>query len=357
MSGNDLLLWWQQDPGTKLAVLGLGSFGNPRRFGRTARRVGAAMPVLAVHAGRPAAGPAASASRMAAPPPPVATREALFGQAGIIATRDIGELTEAVALLASQPVPAGGRVAIVSNTAGAGLLAAEACAGAGLHAAALTGKVRERIRRLLPSGAEVTGPVDTTAMAGPDVFRCCLEQVAADDGVDALLVLTAPTALAELAPAVCAADVAKPLALAVLNQAEAVRLLPGRPGAPGPVPAYASPASAVRALAHAARYGAWRSRPSRPGGFPSCGDLRPAEARALISGFLTRRPCGPGSAGARTRRAELRSTCRPGIPQSGGGCRSSTSRRDRGRHRRGAGTGVRPAGGLRPRRSGDRHAR
>ena len=250
---------------------------------------------------------------MAAPAPPVATREALFGQAGIIATRDIGELTEAVALLASQPVPAGGRVAIVSNTAGAGLLAAEACAGAGLHAAALTGKVRERIRRLLPSGAEVTGPVDTTAMAGPDVFRCCLEQVAADDGVDALLVLTAPTALAELAPAVCAADVAKPLALAVLNQAEAVRLLPGRPGAPGPVPAYASPASAVRALAHAARYGAWRSRPT--GRLPEFGDLRPAEARALISGFLTRVPAGGWLAPDQA--AELLACY--GIPQSGGG--------------------------------------
>ena len=61
VSGNDLLHWWQQDPATKLAVLYLESFGNPRKFGRTARRVGATMPVLTVDAGRSEAG--------SAPPP------------------------------------------------------------------------------------------------------------------------------------------------------------------------------------------------------------------------------------------------------------------------------------------------
>jgi acyl-CoA synthetase (NDP forming) len=124
----------------------------------------------------------------------------------------------------------------------------------------------------------------------PEAFRTCLEQVAADGGVDAVLALTAPTALGDLAPAVCSADVAKPLALAVLSQAETVRLLPGRPGAAGPVPAYASPASAARALAHAARYGAWRASP--PGRLPDVGDLRPDDARGLVRGVLERAPDG-----------------------------------------------------------------
>ena len=282
VSGNDLLRWWEQDPGTRLAVLYLESFGNPRKFGRSARRVGAAVPVLTVDVGRSEAGqPGAAAAT------PAITREALFRQAGIIATRDIGELIDATALLASQPVPAGGGVGIVSNDYGAGLLAADACCDAGLHIAVLDGRIQDALRRLLPPVAAVAGPVDTTAAVRPEIFRRCLELVAADDGVDAVLALTVPTAIADLVPAACSAGVAKPLVLSVLDQAEAVRLLPG---ASGTVPAYAYPESAARALAHAASYGTWRAR--APGQIPVFAGLRPDDARALISGFLGRSPAG-----------------------------------------------------------------
>jgi acyl-CoA synthetase (NDP forming)/L-amino acid N-acyltransferase YncA len=290
VSGNDLLMWWEQDPATTLAVLYLESLGNPRKFARIARHVGAGLPVLTLDAGRSEAGQRAAASHTAAAASPVVTREVLFGQVGIIATRDFGELIDTVALLASQPVPAGGRVAIVSNAGGAGVLAADACADAGLHATVLDCQVQDRLRRLLPPSATVTGPVDTTAAVRPEVFRRCLEQVAADESVDAILVVTVPTAIADLAPAACSAAVSKPLALSMLNQAEAVRLLPGGPEASRSVPAYAYPGSAARALAHAARYGAWRAR--IPGQVPAFGGLRPDDARALIDGFLERSPDG-----------------------------------------------------------------
>ena len=91
-------------------MLYLESFGNPRKFGRSARRVGGAMPVLIVDAGL-----SEHRQRGAAVATPAITPEALFRQAGIIATRDIGEPIDAAALLASQPVPAGGRVAVVSQ--------------------------------------------------------------------------------------------------------------------------------------------------------------------------------------------------------------------------------------------------
>ncbi len=178
----------------------------------------------------------------------------------------------------------------MSNAGGAGVLAADACADAGLHVAVLCHQVQDALRRLLPRGAEVAGPVDTTAAVPPDEFRRCLELAATDDGVDAVLALTVPTAMGDLVPAACAAAVSKPLTLSVLSQAEAVRVLPGGPGASGPVPAYAYPGSAARALAHAARYGAWRARV--PGQIPAFGDLRPGDARALVSAFLERQPGG-----------------------------------------------------------------
>src|SRR5215475_4555553 len=82
--GNDLLTWWEQDGQTRLAVLYLESFGNPRKFARTARRVGAKLPVLTVRTGHSAAD------------------QALFEQAGIIAAASFAELTETAALLATQ---------------------------------------------------------------------------------------------------------------------------------------------------------------------------------------------------------------------------------------------------------------
>jgi acyl-CoA synthetase (NDP forming) len=153
------------------------------------------MPVLTLH-------PAAASTSPA-------SRQALFAQAGIITTRDVGELLEVAALLASQPVPAGGRVVVVSSAAANGQLAARACTRAGLQVATLSARTQENLRRMLPPGAEVTGPVDTTPAVTPGAFGQCLEAVAADQGVDAVLALTVPAAIAGLVPVVCAANVQK----------------------------------------------------------------------------------------------------------------------------------------------------
>ena len=110
ISSNDLLTWWEQDEQTRLAVLWVESFGNPRAFARTARRVGRKMPVLTTIAGRSSAGQRAAVSHTAATATPLVTQEALFEQAGIIATHSLSELVEAAALLSCQPLPAGRRV-------------------------------------------------------------------------------------------------------------------------------------------------------------------------------------------------------------------------------------------------------
>ena len=247
VSGNDMLMWWEQDDVTRLVVLYVESFGSPRKFARTARRVGQRMPVLTVIGGRSAAGQRAAASHTAAAATPLVTQEALFGQAGIIATASLGELIEAAALLACQPLPAGNRVAIVSNTGGAGVLAADACGDNGLQVVQLASATRRRLRRLLPAGAVVTGPVDTTAAVTADSFRACLEAVAADDGVDAVLAVAVPTAISDLRAAVSAAAVSKPIAAALLDQAESVRLLGRLPAAAAPAPRRAAlPAQAHR---------------------------------------------------------------------------------------------------------------
>ena len=284
VSGNDMLMWWEHNGVTKLAVLYIESFGNPRRFARTARRVSASMPILAVEAGRSAAGQQAAASHTAAVATPLVSREALFEQAGVITTPGFGELVETAALLASQPVPAGRTVAIVSNVGGAGVLAADACTDLGLTVHRPHGLTSRRLRALVPDTGAVGGPVDTTAAIPAGNFRQCLELLAADDEVDAIIALVLPTAASgNLVTAIQQADVGVPMAAVVLDQPESVRVIP-RLGAEGQIPAYGYPEAAAAAMARAARYGAWRTEPR--GQVPSLPDIRTEDARALVHAFF-----------------------------------------------------------------------
>ncbi len=296
VSGNDMLQWWAEDGRTRLAVLYLESFGNPRKFARSAARVSASMPVLTVHAGRSAPGQRAAASHTAAAAAPLITRQALFEQAGVIATTSLGELLEAAVLLAAQPVPAGRRVSVISNAGGAGVLAADACVEAGLSVAVPSRQAQAELAGLLPAAAAAGGPIDTTAAVSAEAFGAALAAAAGDAGVDAVLALVVPTAASDLIPALTAARLPVPLAAVVLDQAESVRLLPstgsastGSGGGPG-VPAYAYPESAARALSRAARYGSWRSRPADT--VPDLPGLQVAKAKGLIAAFLAEMPGG-----------------------------------------------------------------
>lgn len=293
VSSNDMLTWWEQDEQTRLAILYLESYGSPRGFARTARRVGSQVPVLTVVGGRSAAGRRAAESHTAGSAPRLVSQEALFGQAGIIATHSLGELVDAAAFLAAQPLPAGRRVAIVSNAGGAGALAADACVEAGLIVTTLGTATQELLTRLLPSRSAVSGPVDTTAAVDADAFRACLEHVAWDGAVDALLAIGVPTAAADLTEAILSADVAKPVAAALLDRPESVTILsPAGKAAPQArrIPVYGYPESAARALAHAAGYREWRDAPR--GQVPELEDVDSEAARTLVAGFLASNPDG-----------------------------------------------------------------
>jgi acyl-CoA synthetase (NDP forming)/GNAT superfamily N-acetyltransferase len=265
ISSNDMLLWWEQDEATKLAVLYTESFGNPRKFARTARRVGARKPVLTVYSGGDE------------------RARALFEQAGVIIAASLGELIETTALLATQPVPAGQTVAIVSNVGSAAMLAADACTSLGMTVYHPHGMTRRKLGALIAGGGPVAGPVNATAEITSEDFRHCLELIAADDAVDAVVALVQPTAATgDLVAAIAQAEVSIPLAAVVLNQPESVRLLDGK------IPAYTYPEAAVAALARAARYGAWRTAPR--GEVPSVPGARTADARAItraIKGWLS----------------------------------------------------------------------
>ncbi|HEY8985643.1 MAG TPA: GNAT family N-acetyltransferase [Streptomyces sp.] len=291
VSGNDLLQWWEDDGRTSLAVLHLESFGNPRAFSRTARRVTRRIPVLTVDAGRTDAGRRAAASHTAAAATPTMTRQALFTQAGITATRSVGELLETAALFHSQPLPGGTRVAVVTNAGGAGVLAADACTEAGLVLPPLPGAVLED----LPAGATAGNPVDATAAVTEAQLTACVDRVLAYPNVDAVLVALVPTAVAaatgdDLVRALTSGPGrrTKPVLAVRLEQDVPVTLLPAADG--GTVPSYAEPQAAARALAHAAGRSAWLARPA--GVVPELGGIETDRASSVVAAYLAAHPEG-----------------------------------------------------------------
>ncbi|PXY36980.1 acyl-CoA synthetase [Prauserella flavalba] len=285
VSGNDLLQWWRHDPRTAAAVLYLESFGNPRKFGRLARALAREKPVLAVRVGSSPAAQRAAASHTAATATPAVNRDALFEQAGVIAVDTVSELVNVLAALRWQGLPPGNRVAVLSNAGGTGVLAADACARHGLVLPELEETTRTRLRLLLPAQAGVGNPVDTTAAVPAPVFGACLDALVEDDGVDAVIVATLPTAVGDPAAALSERVSLRGKPVLVVRPdrlAEVEPLLPG-PGGPGTA-SYADPEDAAQALGRLARYARWLREQKAPGVAPPRLDV--AGARELVAAEL-----------------------------------------------------------------------
>ena len=260
VSGNDLIQYWADDPQTQVILLYLESFGNPKRFSEIARRVALTKPIVAVKAGRSAAGARAAASHTGALASSDAVIDALFRQTGVIRTERLEELFDVAALLAHQPLPKGRRVAILTNAGGPGILAADACEAHGLELPTLGGATCAELRSFLPAAASIGNPVDMLASARPEHYRRALSAILRDENVDSAIAIFIPplvTEAAEVATAISesAADVSGKPVLGVFMRAD------GAPASLAPIPSYAFPESAALALARATTYGLWRRRP------------------------------------------------------------------------------------------------
>jgi acetyl coenzyme A synthetase (ADP forming)-like protein len=283
VSSNDLLEWWEDDPATDVVLLYLESFGNPRRFGTLARRVARSKPILAVKSGTTGAGARAASSHTAALAGSEAAVDALFRQAGVIRATSLEELIDVAALLSTQPLPRGRRVAVLTNAGGLGILCADACEDAELVLPALSEATVRALAPILPAEGSLANPVDMLGSAAADAYRAALPHLLADTEVDAVIALFVPTvtataesvaaAIAEAAEA-CGSE--KPV-LAVVMSADGIPavLRDSRRSA-----AFSYPESAARALGRAADRADWLRRPL--GSVPNLGEIDRERAEAVI---------------------------------------------------------------------------
>jgi acyl-CoA synthetase (NDP forming)/GNAT superfamily N-acetyltransferase len=294
VSGNDLLCYWERDPATRVCALYLESFGNPRKFARIAGRVSRTKPVVVVKSGRSVEGSYGARSHNDAAATPEVAVDALFAQAGVIRADSLLEMFEVVTLLEHAPLPAGFRVAVVGNSGGPGVLAADACVAAGLQVGELSESTRAALSSLLPAGASTGNPVDMLADTDAATVRSCLETVLADPGVDAVIAVYTPVRSGETAPvAEVIAEVGsvatKPLIavmFGLLEPPDPFRDSAGRLQ----VPFHAFPETAARSLGAVARYAMWRARPV---GTPAELDgVDTPRARRLVDDCLAADPDG-----------------------------------------------------------------
>ncbi len=290
LTPNDLFLYWDEDPGAHVVLAYLESVPDPRRFARIARRISRHQPVVAVKAGRTGAGRRAASSHTAALAAGETAVEALFHQAGVIRAGTLEEMFDVAAVLSAQPVPAGRRVAVLTNGGGPGILVADACEAAGLLVPELSDDTQPALRAGLPPQASVRNPVDTVASATAEQYGQALRLLGAAEEIDAIIAVYIPAFVPaeDVAREITAAAAALP-ATPVL----AVFLISG----PAPaslseagIPVFTYPEEAAAALGRIARWAEWRARPA--GHVVTPPGIDPGAGRAVVGEVLAGQPGG-----------------------------------------------------------------
>jgi acetyltransferase len=242
---------------TKAVMLYIESIPEARLFTSAARAYARTMPLVAYKAGRFAESAAAASSHTGALAGEDDVYDAAFSRAGVERVYDIDDLFDCAGLLSQNRLPAGGRLGIVTNAGGPGVMATDALIACGGSLAKLSPKTLKQLNDFLPAAWSHGNPVDVLGDAPPDRFARAAEIILADEGVDAVLAILTPQAMTDpTGTAAAMVEIAKKSGKLILtawmggvSMVEGLRLMK-RDG----LVAYPSPDNAVRAFMHLVSY-------------------------------------------------------------------------------------------------------
>src|SRR5581483_8643149 len=258
LTESDVLAALGHDPETRVVAAYVEGVADGRRFFETLRAMAARTPVVVMKAGRSAEGARAVASHTGALAGSDAAFDAAVRQAGAVRVGTVEGLFDLARCLASQPMPRGRRLLVVTNGGGLGIVATDAARAAGLEVGPLEETVQARVRGSLPLAASVVNPIDLVGDADAGRYARTLQAVGAEGGADAVLVIAtaqAATDAAGIARAVVGATREWPIPV-VASFVGGARIAPGtRALEEGGVPCYPFPEPAVAALAGMALLG------------------------------------------------------------------------------------------------------
>jgi len=181
---SDVFNYLATDEDTKTIVMYMEGVKDGRKFLSTAKRVSRIKPIIIMKIGRSSRGSKAAKSHTGALTGSNAIYDAAFKQSGVIKAINTTEMFDFAKALATQPLPKGKRVAIVTNGGGLGVAATDACEEEGLELTELAEETRNRIRELIPKFASALNPIDTTPQVSPkinaEIFKILLSHKSID---------------------------------------------------------------------------------------------------------------------------------------------------------------------------------
>ena len=184
--------YWENEEDVEQILLYMESIQNPSNFRKLASRISKKKPILALKAGRSAAGASAASSHTGSLAGADKAANALLQQSGVIREYSLKNLFATAKVFANCPIPKGDRVAIITNSGGPGIMATDAVCEYGMQMAKITDTTKEKLRSFLPSAASVKNPIDMIASAPIEHYKQTLETVIADENVDMIITIYLP---------------------------------------------------------------------------------------------------------------------------------------------------------------------
>jgi acetyltransferase len=262
----EIVQYYGEDEGTKAVILYTEGFSNPREFLEVAREVSAKKPILAMKAGRTEQGAKAASSHTGSLAGVDIATELIFEKTGILSFTDEGEMVRAAWAFSSQPIPAGNRVGLITNTGGPAVIATDVLVDCGLDVPKISEKSIEKLKQTQFPEAALENPIDVVATAGGPQFRAAMDVLLEDEGIDSIFInfVTAPfTDTDAVAREIVEVNrqAKKPIVcnfmtdLSQERYRKTMRILKE-----GNVPFYANPSDAARVLGALSKYGRLRRR-------------------------------------------------------------------------------------------------
>lgn len=192
INAETMLEYWENDDDVKQILLYMESIQNPANFRKLAERITKKKPILALKAGRSAAGASAASSHTGSLAGADKAAAALLAQSGVIREFSLKNLFANAKAFSNCPIPKGNRVAIITNSGGPGIMATDAICESGMEMAKIKDETKEALRSFLPSAASVKNPIDMIASAPIEHYTQTLETVIKDENVDMIMVIYLP---------------------------------------------------------------------------------------------------------------------------------------------------------------------
>jgi len=264
ISETEIMLSMGQDENTRVILGYLESIEDGPRFMKAARQVSKTKPIIIIKSGTTSAGAKAASSHTGALAGSEHAYRAAFKQSGIIHAESMRTLFGCAMAFANQPLPESPSLAIITNSGGPGILAADASDRSSLHLAPIRKETADRLREFLPPTASVYNPIDIIGDASHERYEKTLKVILNDDLIQAVLILLTPTAAVDaqtVARAIVglAKDADKPIMTAFMGEKRvrgARKIFQDHA-----IPTYDYPEDAVAALDAMLRYRQWLEKP------------------------------------------------------------------------------------------------